>query len=87
MRKHWKNAIHKQTTMEAAYSKERKGRRQVQSELLESRNRVEALEKCEARLKKWEDRKPVLDHYLNTFSDMAKYVALLQHFVTLVNSM
>lgn len=60
--------------METAYSKERKGRRLVQSELLEMKTRVESLEISEAKLKKWEDRKPVIEHYVKTFPRMAKLV-------------
>ena len=71
-RKHWKDALQKQTAMEAAFSKERKQRRQVQSELQELKNRVESLEKCEAKLKKWQDREPEINHYLHMFALMAQ---------------
>ena len=72
-RKHWKTALQKQATMETACSNERKARRQVQTELLELNNRIERLEKSEAQLKKWEARKPAINHYMSVVGEMAKY--------------
>lgn len=71
--KHWKSTAAKQRIMEAAYGKERKQRRQIQNEVLDLKSRIEELEKCEARLAKWESRKPIINHYLGIVGDMAKY--------------
>ena len=60
------------STMKASYSKERKQRRQVQSEVLEAKKRIETLEKSEAKLKKWEDRKHSINHYLDLVGKMAR---------------
>jgi len=72
--RYWKGSQHKQQAVESAYSKERKQRRQVQSELLDVKARVETLEKGESQLKKWEARKPVINHYLSVVGEMAKSV-------------
>ncbi|RMY54067.1 hypothetical protein D0865_04933 [Hortaea werneckii] len=69
--KHWKSTAAKQRIMEAAYGKERKQRRQIQNEVLDLKSRIEELEKCEARLAKWESRKPIINHYLSIVGDMA----------------
>ena len=58
--------------MEESYSKERKARRRLQSEQEELRQHVEALQKVEVQLKKWEDRKPFISHYMNGFAEMTK---------------
>lgn len=58
--------------MEGAYSKERKQRRHVQSELSSVKGRIEGLEKAEAQLKRWEERKPAINHYLAVVHDMAE---------------
>jgi flagellar motility protein MotE (MotC chaperone) len=58
--------------MAESYSKERKARRRLQSEQQELRQRMEALQKAEAQLKKWEDRKPLINHYMNGFTEMTK---------------
>ena len=71
-RKHWKNAEHKQSTMETAYSKERKQRHQAQSEVLNLKERIETSVKSEAKLKKWERREPAINHYLGLVAKMAK---------------
>ena len=72
--RYWKGSQHRQQAIEAAYSRERKQRRQVQSELLDLKARIETLEKGEAQLKKWEARKPVINHYLSVVGEMAKSV-------------
>lgn len=61
IRKRWKSAQQKQSSMEAAYSKERKERRHVENDLQEALQRVRSLERTEAQLKKWEDRKPMIE--------------------------
>lgn len=71
---HWKTAQRNLQAVEAAYTKERKQRRQVQAEILELRARVEELEISEVRLKKWEARKPRINHYLAVFGEMARRV-------------
>ena len=72
VRKHWKAALQKQATSEAALSKERKIRKKLQSEQAELQKKIESLQKAEAQLKKWEDRKPVINHYMNAFTEMTK---------------
>ncbi|KAI7191191.1 hypothetical protein KC316_g6896, partial [Hortaea werneckii] len=76
--KHWKSTAAKQRVMEAAYGKERKQRRQIQNEVLDLKSKIEGLEKCEARLAKWESRKPVINHYLGIVGDMAKEIKTLR---------
>lgn len=61
VRKHWKGALRKQAAMETAYTKERKQRRQLQSELKELQQRANVLEQGEAELKNWERRKPMIN--------------------------
>ncbi|RMY74171.1 hypothetical protein D0864_10073 [Hortaea werneckii] len=76
--KHWKSTAAKQRKMEAAYVKERKQRRQIQNEVLDLKGKIEELEKCEARLAKWESRKPIINHYLGIVGDMAKEIKTLR---------
>ena len=52
--------------METAYSKERKQRREVQTELHDAQQRIRSLEKTEAQLRKWEDRKPMIKRETHT---------------------
>lgn len=68
----WKESQAKQHAMEAAYSKERKQRRQIQAEVLDQKSRLDELEKLEAQLRKWEKRKPLINHYLGLVGEMAK---------------
>lgn len=70
---YWKDAQHKQQALEAAHSKERKERRRVQSEVLELKAREQEFESTEAGLRKWEGRKPVINHYLAAVGEMARY--------------
>lgn len=72
VRNHWKAAQRKLSASEAALSKERKTRKRQQSEQAELQKKVEVLQKAEAQLKKWEDRKPVINHYMNAFTEIAK---------------
>jgi len=58
--------------MESAYSKERKQRRQVESDVHVLNARIDDLAKSDAKLKKWEARKPKIDHYLRVVGDMAE---------------
>ncbi|KAK5127574.1 hypothetical protein LTR85_006914 [Meristemomyces frigidus] len=74
----WHSARQKQQAMEAAYSKERKQRRQIQAEVLELRTRVEELEKGETQLKKWEARKPLINHYLGAVGEMARDIEVMR---------
>ena len=70
--KRYQDVLHKQHVMEAAFSKERKQRRQVQAEVIEQKERIAELEKLEVKLNKWEARKPIINHYLAAVNDMAK---------------
>ncbi|KAI7210170.1 hypothetical protein KC333_g8365 [Hortaea werneckii] len=76
--KHWKSTAAKQRVMESAYGKERKQRRQIQNEVLDLKSKIEELEKCEARLAKWESRKPIINHYLGIVGDMAKEIKTMR---------
>ena len=67
-----KDALRKQHAMEAAFSKERKQRRQVQAEVIEQKERIAELGKLEVKLNKWEARKPVINHCLAAVSDLNK---------------
>ena len=71
-RKHWREGVQKQLAMEAAYSKERKQRRQMQAELQEMKKRVETLESCETELKKWEGRKAKIHEVCSTVGKLKK---------------
>lgn len=71
-RKHWKAAHEKHLATEAALAKERKTRKQLQSEQVEMQDKVHALKKVEARLKNWEERKPMINHYMNAFCEVTK---------------
>lgn len=72
IRKRWKAALHNLSTSEAAVSKERKIRKRLQLEQAKQQKKIESMQKAEAHLKKWEDRKPVINHYMNAFSEMTK---------------
>jgi Skp family chaperone for outer membrane proteins len=72
VRKHWKAALQKQAIADAALSKERKIRKKLQSEQAELQKKIETLQKAEAQLKKWEDRKPIISHYMDAFCEMSK---------------
>ena len=76
IRKRHKDALNKQRSMEAAYSKERKQRRQLQTEHLASKSQLSDLENTRAKLEMWEKRKPKIFHYLGVFSEMLKFVYL-----------
>ena len=58
--------------MENACSKERKLRKQAQLDVNDLKARLDMLENTEAKLKKWEDRKPMINHYLAAVGVMAK---------------
>jgi uncharacterized protein YlxW (UPF0749 family) len=75
VRKHWKAALQEQSATIATLSKERKARKRLQSEQVELQNCVAALQKVKAQVKKWEDRKPVISHYMTAFPVMAKSVS------------
>jgi uncharacterized protein YlxW (UPF0749 family) len=74
VRKHWKAALKEQSAANAALSNERKARKRLQSEQFELQTRVAALQKMKAQVKKWEDRKPIINHYMKAFPEMAKFV-------------
>lgn len=61
VRKRWMTAQNRQSAMESACSKERKYRRQLQSELQPLQQRIESLEEREAEWKKWEERRPMIN--------------------------
>ena len=86
VRKHWKNALLKQSAIESAYSKERKQRRQALSEVQDLKKRVEALETCEAQLKKWEERKERIYGLCDTVGKLKKYVKRENHKIPTTNS-
>ena len=89
VRKHWKAALQEQSATNAALSKERKARKRLQSEQVELQNRVAVLQKMEAEVKKWEDRKPVINHYMKAFPEMTKFVSPdlhLSHVLTLTGT-
>ena len=71
-RKRWKDAVVDCTEAQIAQSRERKRRQSMQVELTELQNRVKDLEDSAKQLKKWEDRKPVINHYLQAVSLMAR---------------
>lgn len=75
-RKHCQDASNKQRALETAYSKERKERRQLQTELLALENQVGLLKEAEAELHKWQDKKPEILHCLGAFGEMSRYVPL-----------
>ncbi|KAK5138392.1 hypothetical protein LTR08_003453 [Meristemomyces frigidus] len=74
----WKNALSKQQAMEAAFSKERKQRRQAQSDMNEQKHRIAELEKLEEKLKRWESRKSIINHYLGAFTEMTREIQVLR---------
>lgn len=67
-------AIVKQHTMESSCTKERKQRRQLQSQALDLQKRLEHLQEIELKLKMWETRKPKIYHYLGVFGQMMRSV-------------
>ena len=76
VRKHWKQTQQSLSTAETALGKDHKQRCKVQAELQNLTARLQTLEVVEAKLKKWEDRKPVIHHYLGLVGKMAKYAGM-----------
>lgn len=72
VRKHWNIAMQKGYSAEAALTEERKIRKRLQSEQTVLQEKVETLQKMEAQVRKWEDRTPVISHYMNAFTEMTK---------------
>lgn len=66
------SALRKLQAMEIAFAKERKQRRQLQSNMLEAQARLERLQEIGSKLKKWEDRKPAIYHCLGAFGEMTR---------------
>ena len=58
--------------MENAYLSERKQRERLESEVLDMRSQIANLAKSEAKLARWEARKPMINHYLGVVTSMAK---------------
>lgn len=75
VRKHCKAALQEQSATIVTLSKEREARKRLQSEQVELQNRVAALQRMEAQVKKWEDRKPVINRYMKAFPVMTKFVS------------
>lgn len=65
-------AVAKQQTLEASCTKERKQRRQLQSQALDLQKRLEHLQEVETKLEMWETRKPKIYHYLGVFGQMMR---------------
>lgn len=57
---------------EMAFSKERKQRRQLQTDLTNQQMRLERLDVLEKEIKQWQARKPKIFHYLGVFGTMMK---------------
>lgn len=74
------DASRQQHALETSFSKERKQRRESQSNALTLAARMEHLEEVESKLKMWEARKPKIFHYLGVFGDMMKYALCLTYF-------
>lgn len=81
MHSRWKAAEEKREAAARMISDERKTRKQLQSELRDTKARAdrdaEALKKSETSLKKWEERMPVIRHTLNTVGPMTEYGVFL----------
>lgn len=58
--------------IEAAFAKERKQRRQLQTDLLEAQAQLEQLQGVQSKLKMWESRKPAIYHCLGAFPEMTQ---------------
>lgn len=72
IRKHSQEILRKLETSEAAFSKERKQRRQLQSDVMDFESRLERFEEVQSKLEMWESRKPKIYHYLGIFGEMMK---------------
>lgn len=70
--RNFRNATRRLDALEAACSKERNQRRQLQSNLQDRQAEVERMRGVESKLKQWEARKPVITHYLGIFGDIMK---------------
>lgn len=60
--------------MEAALSRERKDRRQVEKQVSGLQTKVNSLQKSDAKLQRWEARKTIIHHNLGQVESMVKYV-------------
>ena len=75
---HWRSEQRKRRILESSFSKERKDWRQQEADI---KDRIAALEKAEAKLKKWEQRREMINHYLGLVGKMGEYVAS-RHLIT-----
>lgn len=67
----WKAELKKRCKLESAYSTDRKQWRRQDKEMKE---RIATLEKLEAKLNKWEQRRGMISHYLGLVTRMAESV-------------
>lgn len=72
VRRQNKEAFRKVRTLERTFSNERRQRRELQSEVLDLRDKSNRVEETESKLKMWESRKPKIYHYLGVFGEMMK---------------
>jgi len=70
--RYWKQAERRLRTVEGACSSERQQRRQLQQDADDMKDRIRELEQGEAKLKKWEGRKAVINHYLGAVQEMSR---------------
>lgn len=74
----WNEAEQKRAAAEQGHAKERKHRKQLQTEMKRLEKQIstsrEESEKAEAQLKKWRDRQPIINHYLGVVKTMAEYI-------------
>jgi flagellar motility protein MotE (MotC chaperone) len=54
------------------YTHERKYNKQLEQDVLDLNARIDVLLKSKQKLKKWEARRDIINHYMSAVSDMAK---------------
>lgn len=69
---HWRSEQRKRRILESTFSKERREWHKQESAFKE---RIAAMEKAEAKLRKWEQRRDMINHYLGLVGKMGGYVS------------
>jgi flagellar motility protein MotE (MotC chaperone) len=62
----------KASALDSVYTHERKYNKQLEQDVLDLNARIDILLKSEQKLKKWEARREVINHYMSVVSDMSK---------------
>ncbi|KAK5116620.1 hypothetical protein LTR62_007294 [Meristemomyces frigidus] len=76
--RHLKRAVRRQHAMHNEYLKEHKLRMHIQHDLDAAKAKLLDFNSMQAKLQKWETRKPVINHYLSIVHDMSNDIRVLR---------